>query len=63
VLEQFATLQMVDVHPPTIDGRTLIPGRHAEPEPDQQLLLKHLLLQLPEQPPPRITSDRISQEA
>jgi transposase len=55
-LEKFAALQMVDVHLPTVDGRTLILSRYTEPEKDQQLLLEQLRMQLPEQPPPRITS-------
>jgi hypothetical protein len=62
-LEKFATLQMVDVHLPTTDGRTLILSRYTEPEKDLQLLLQQLRLQLPEQPPPRITSDLISKTA
>ena len=55
-LEKFAAIQMVDVHLPTTDGRTLILSRYTEPEPDQQLLLDRLRLQLPAQPPPRITA-------
>ena len=55
-LEKFAAIQMVDVHLPTTDGRTLILSRHTEPEPEQQLLLERLRLQLPPQPPPRITA-------
>jgi transposase len=55
-LEKFGAMQMVDVHLPTTDGRTLILSRYTEPEPDQQLLLDQLRLQLPAQPPPRITS-------
>jgi hypothetical protein len=47
---------MVDVHLPTTDGRTLILSRYTEPEADQQLLLDRLNLQLPAQPPPRITA-------
>jgi hypothetical protein len=56
VLEKFATVQMVDVHIPTSDGRTLILSRYTQPEPDLQLLLARLKLQLPPQPPPRITA-------
>ena len=55
-LEKFAAIQMVDVHLPTTDGRTLILSRYTEPEPEQQLLLERLRLQLPAQPPPRITA-------
>lgn len=56
-LEKFAVMQMVDVHLPTTDGRRLVLPRYTQPEKDQQLLLQQLKLQLPEQPPPRITSD------
>jgi hypothetical protein len=55
-LEKLAAIQMVDVHLPTTDGRTLVLSRYTEPEPDQQLLLDRLHLQLPAQPPPRITA-------
>lgn len=55
-LEKFAAIQMVDVHLPTTDGRTLILSRYTEPEADQQLLLVRLNPQLPAQPPPRITA-------
>ncbi len=56
VLEKFAAIQMVDVHIPTSDGRTLILSRYTQPEPDLQLLLARLKLELPAQPPPRITA-------
>jgi Transposase DDE domain len=56
VLEKFATLQMLDVHLPTTDGRTLILSRYTQPEADHQLLLEQLKLQLPPQPPPRLSS-------
>lgn len=54
VLEKFATMQMVDVHLPTTDGRRLILPRHTQPEKDQQRLLQQLKLTLPQQPPPEI---------
>ena len=56
VLEKFAALQMIDVHLPTSDGRTLILSRYTQPESDLQLLLTQLKLRLPVQPPPRITA-------
>jgi len=56
VLEKFATVQMVDVHIPTSDDRTLILPRYTYPEPGLRLLLERLKLNLPDQPPPRITS-------
>ena len=56
VLEKFATLQMLDVHLPTTDGRTLILSRYTQPEADHQLLLEQRKLRLPPQPPPRLSS-------
>ena len=55
VLEKFSAMQMVDVHLPTADGRTLILSRYTEPENDHKLLLEQLRLSLPAQPPPKIT--------
>jgi transposase len=55
VLEKFAAVQMVDVQIPTTDCRTLLLQRHTHPEPELQLLLERLKLELPAQPPPRIT--------
>jgi len=60
VLEKMAVLQMVDVHLPTTDGRHLILSRYTQPEKDQQLLLSQLKLALPDQPPPKITSNATS---
>jgi hypothetical protein len=54
VLEQLATIQMLDVCLPTTDGRWLVMPRYTEPEPAQKVLLHRLKLSLPEQPPPRI---------
>jgi hypothetical protein len=54
VLATLATIQMVDVHIPTTDGRRLILPRYTEPQPEQALLLEKLKLSLPPQPPPRI---------
>lgn len=56
VLEKLGTVQMIDVHIPTVDGRQLILPRYTQPEEDLKLLLHHLQLELPEQPPPRITA-------
>ena len=55
VLEKFCAVQMVDVHLPTTDGRTVILTRHTQPEKELQLLLAQLKLTLPAQPPPKIT--------
>ncbi len=58
VLEQLSALQMLDVHFPTTDGRTLIFSRYTMPDKLQKLLLAQLELELPKQAPPRITSKR-----
>ena len=47
---------MIDVHPPTTDGREIVLTRTTEPEPELRLLLDRMNLTLPAQPPPRITA-------
>lgn len=54
VLEKLATIQMVEVWIPMLDGRWLVMPRHTQPDPDVQAVLDHLRLSLPAQPPPRI---------
>ena len=54
VVEKFAAVQMLDVHLPTDDGRELVLTRHTEPDADLRLLLAHMKLRLPQQPPPKI---------
>jgi len=56
VLEKLGTIQMIDVCFPTVDGRWLILPRYTQPDDDLKLLLHHLHLELPSQPPPRITT-------
>jgi hypothetical protein len=56
VLEKLGTIQMIDVWIPTRDGRWLILPRHTQPAKDLQLLLEQIQLNLPSQPPPRITT-------
>jgi transposase len=56
VLDKLAAIQMLDVHFPTTDGRTLILSRHTEPNTDQKILIQQLGLNLPQQQPPRITA-------
>jgi hypothetical protein len=56
VLEKLAAIQMLDVHFPTTDGRTLILPRYTQPQADQKILLDQLRLELPPQPPPRLTA-------
>lgn len=56
VLEKFAAVQMIDVEIPTTDGRTITLTRYTEPQADLKLLLDRLGLDLPAQPPPKITA-------
>lgn len=56
VLEKFAAVQMIDVHLPTTDGRELILARYTQPEPELELLLDKLKLQLPAQSLPTISA-------
>jgi hypothetical protein len=56
VLDKFAAIQMLDVHFPTTEGRTLILSRYTELNADQKLLVSQLNLEMPPQPPPRITA-------
>jgi transposase len=59
VLDKFKAQQMVDVMPPTTDGRELTLSRYTQPEPEQRMLLEQLRLTLPGQPPPRITAAQV----
>jgi transposase len=56
VLENLASVQMIDVWIPTVDGRRLLLPRYTQPSADTRILLEKLNLALPSQPPPRITS-------
>jgi len=56
VFEKFAAVQMIDVHIPTADGRELQLTRYTQPEPELTLLFERLKLELPDQPPPKITA-------
>jgi transposase len=59
VLEKFGTMQMLDVHLPTTDERTVVLSRYTQPGSDVQLLLQRMKLQLPPQPPPKITATKL----
>jgi transposase len=54
VFEKLATIQMIEVWIPLVDGRWLVMPRHTQPEPDVQALLNQIRITLPSQPPPRI---------
>jgi len=55
VLEAFRTVQMVDVHLPTTDGREVVLSRYTDPDAAVALLVQQLRLTLPVQPSPRLT--------
>jgi len=63
VIAKFKTMQMVDVCLPTTDGRELVLSRYTQPEPEHRVLLQRLQLRLPEQPPPKITTSQVRQQA
>jgi transposase len=60
VFEKLATIQIVEVWIPMLDGRWLVLPRHTQPEKDVQALLDQIRLTLPSQPPPRIKSSQLA---
>jgi transposase len=58
VIEHLCAMQMLDVHFPTTDRRTLVFKRYTAPNKIQKLLVAQLGLELPPQSPPHITSAR-----
>jgi hypothetical protein len=58
VFEKLATIQMVEVWLPMLDGRWLVMPRHTQPDNDVQAILDHLEIHLPSQPPPRIRASQ-----
>jgi hypothetical protein len=59
VFEKLATILMVEVWIPMVDGRWLVMPRHTQPEKDVQALLNQIRTTLPSQPPPRIKATQI----
>src|SRR2546428_4310091 len=59
VFEKLATIQMVEVWIPIVDGRWLVMPRHTQPEKDVEVLLNQIRITLPPQPPPRIKASQI----
>ena len=49
---------MLDVHLPTTDGKQLVLTRYTQPEKEHKMLLNQMKLNLPKQPPPKITSNK-----
>jgi len=60
VFEKLATIQMVEVWIPMLDGRWLMLPRHTQPEKDVQVVLNQMQITLPSQPPPRIKDSQVS---
>lgn len=60
VFEKLATIQMVEVWIPMLDGRWLILPRHTQPEKDVQAVLNQIQITLPSQPPPRIKAAQVT---
>jgi len=60
VFEKLATMQMIEVWIPMLDGRWLVLPRHTQPESDVQALLDQIRITLPSQPPPRIKSAQLA---
>lgn len=58
MLEKFGRIELIDVHLPVAEGRTMVMTRRTQPDLDQRLLLERLGWELPEQGPPRLTEGR-----
>lgn len=59
-LDKFKAVQMVDVCIPTHDQRELTLRRYTQPETELRMLLERLRMELPAQPPPRITAKQLA---
>lgn len=58
MLEKFGRIELIDVHLPVGEGRTMVMTRRTQPDLDQRVLLERLGWELPEQGPPRLTEGR-----
>ena len=58
IIEAFGTIQMVDVHLPTTDGRRLVLPRYTQPRKEHELLLHQFGMTLPAQGASRLSSCR-----
>jgi len=54
ILKKLSSIQMIDIHLPTTDGRHIVMSRYTQPDKDVSLLLAQLGLSLPDQPPPKV---------
>ena len=61
VLARFKTMQKVDVHLPTTDGREQTLSRYTQPKVERRMLLDQPRLSLPGQPSPKITAAQAQQ--
>jgi len=52
--DKLGSIMMIDVRIPTTDGRILEMRRYSQPEPEHQIILDMLHLNLPKQPPPEV---------
>jgi transposase len=59
VLASLGEIRLVDVCIPTMDGRELVMPRYTEPEASQRMILEKLGLELPGQPPPRVSGKEV----
>ena len=59
VLDQLATVQMIDLEFPATDGRQLVLSRYTQPEAAVKLLLAGIGKSFPEQPPPQIRGHKL----
>lgn len=57
IVDKFRTIKMVDVVMPTTDNRIVTLPRYIEPKKEIIILLERLGLTLPEQPPPKVSSE------
>ena len=62
IIEKMKTVKMVDVVMPTTDGRVVTLPRYVEPKKDVAMLLGALGFTLPDQPPPKISTDVAAQK-
>jgi len=53
-LEKMASIQMINVHQPTTNGRELRISRYTQPLPEHQIIPNKLKLKLPVKPKPGI---------
>lgn len=58
IITRMKTMQMIDVHLPTTDGRQIVMSRYTHPSKETALVMAGLALTLPDQPPPKVYVDQ-----